>query len=280
MINYTLYKTKVLSSNNIESGFIEKEVLNRLLGKLDFILLKPQRILCIGNCCNLLISALKIRFPHAEIIYLNCVKSQSLNKQEKYILCDIDTGLPFQANTFDFIISNLVLHKLEHTEHFIREIKRILEPEGMCLFSLLGMDTLKEISSAWKKVDNLAHVHDFYDMHDIGDLLLKVGFLNPVLDAENLMFTYTKYLQAFADIKDLNDPLAHEQMRMSLTGKNRWNAFIQQLKNLTLNRDGKIQMTYEIIYGHVIKPKKETAKLIKNQVTVTLDSLKQSLKRK
>ena len=282
MIDYSAYKTKLLKKQTLGQGFIEQEVLKRLLDKLSFILIKPKRVLCIGSSHLNLAGNMQKIFPTADIHLcdLTNISPHTLPKNVTAIQCDIDKGLPYKANYFDLVISNLTLHKLDHTEHFIHQLKHILTVNGMGLFSLLGLDTLKEIAQAWAIVDKSPHIHPFFDMHDIGDITLKAGFLNPVLDVETLCLTYSNALKALTDIRALNDPLAHQHMRTTLTGKNKWQQFITALE-MPLDHQQKIGITYEIIYGHVVKQGSNTSKLNQdNTAKITLDTLKQTLKQK
>ena len=67
-----------------------------------------------------------------------------------------------------------------------REFRRIMKADAMLVFTCFGPDTLHELKQAWRAVDDLPHVNDYPDMHDIGDELLAAGFREPVMDAERL----------------------------------------------------------------------------------------------
>ncbi|MBB2482605.1 class I SAM-dependent methyltransferase [Bacillus sp. APMAM] len=53
------------------------------------------------------------------------------------VLClDLADKLPFKDNTFDFIVSSLVLHYVKDWGPTFQEFKRILKPDGILLFSV------------------------------------------------------------------------------------------------------------------------------------------------
>ena len=81
-----------------------------------------------------------------------------------------------------------------------REFRRILKPEGLLMFSSFGPDTLRELREAWRTVDDQPHVIDFLDMHDLGDMLMQAGFLEPVMDVDRHTLTYSNVIGLLRDL--------------------------------------------------------------------------------
>jgi ubiquinone/menaquinone biosynthesis C-methylase UbiE len=57
--------------------------------------------------------------------------------EKAMVLClDLENELPFDNNSFDFIISSLTLHYLKDWDFTFKELQRILKPKGVLLFSV------------------------------------------------------------------------------------------------------------------------------------------------
>ena len=61
--------------------------------------------------------------------------SESAAERLTLQVADLESGLPFEDGRFDGIVSPLVLHYLRDWRPALREMKRVLKPEGWLLFS-------------------------------------------------------------------------------------------------------------------------------------------------
>jgi malonyl-CoA O-methyltransferase len=89
-------------------------------------------------------------------------------------------------------------------------------------------------------------------MHDFGDMLVDSGFATPVMDMEKIAVTYESVDKMMADVRAWGgNPLATR--RRGLMGRHAWEGFRNELEK---NRgpDGRLSLTYEIIYGHAFRP--------------------------
>lgn len=161
-------------------------------------------------------------------------------------------GAPGDGESFDCVVNNLQGSWFEF-EPGLDEVKRVLKPGGIFCFSAFGPDTLAEIYHAWKQVDDYPHVHPFIDMHHLGDMLLKTGFEKPIVDADWLQVEYADCAAVIADLRSEGFVNLDSGRRKTLTGPHRFKQFESRLANQT-NSDGKITITFEIIYGYAQKP--------------------------
>ena len=224
---------------------LESEVAARMLERLDLVKLAPARILDAGSGPGRDAAALIARFPKAELIALDLSLAMLRSgkkrffEKRKFVCADLGR-LPLAAGSLDFIWSNMALHWAADVLQAIRELSRVSAPGGLIMFSTLGPDTLKEL----RAVAGASRVHQFVDMHDLGDMLVEVGFSAPVMDMELLTMTYPEAPTLLADLRASGQTSARPDRARGLAGK----VFLEKLRR---NLPG--QATFEVVYGHAWK---------------------------
>ncbi|GLU32871.1 malonyl-[acyl-carrier protein] O-methyltransferase [Trinickia caryophylli] len=166
-------------------------------------------------------------------------------------------ALPFAPGAFDFIWSNLALHWHARPDLVFPEWQRVLSVGGLLMFSTLGPDTLRELRGAYAEVEaahgiaSRAHVIDFVDMHDLGDMLVESGFEIPVMDQETLTVTYKSPESLLADVRRWG-AYPFERERAGRASRRLHRALLAAL-DARRGADGTIALTFEVIYGHAWK---------------------------
>jgi malonyl-CoA O-methyltransferase len=145
----------------------------------------------------------------------------------------------------ELIFANLLLPWCR-PELVFAEAARVLAPGGLFLFSTFGPDTLKELRRAWAVADDRIHVHAFYDMHDLGDLAVAQGLLEPVMDVDRLTVTYADTAAMVADFRACGAVNVAAGRRRTLTGPMRWAAFERAL---AMHDSQRLGLTIELILG-------------------------------
>ncbi len=236
---------------------LQQEIGKRLLERLDLIQINPSLILDIGSGTGFSTKRLAEKYPSAQILNLDIAKGMlsvarevCLNKQHAY-LCADGEYLPIKDHSIDFIFSNCVLPWFPDPQKVFQEIHRTLKPEGVLFFSTFGPDTLQELRQSFTNIDTEPHVNDFLDMHEIGDLLLKDLFIDPVVDREILTLTYKNIRGLKQDLKLTGAHHVHSIKPRGLSPKH-------TLSQLTHSYEayrtpaGLLPATFEVIYGHAI----------------------------
>lgn len=70
-------------------------------------------------------------------------------------------NLPFEADSFDGIYSNLMIQWSEQPECLFSQAAKVLKPGSLFAFTTLGPRTMHELKSAWSSVDPFVHVNTF-----------------------------------------------------------------------------------------------------------------------
>lgn len=160
--------------------------------------------------------------------------------------------LPLRPGLAALVWSNLLLHAIDDAELALRAWLSVLRPGGLLMFSTLGHDTLRELRAAFAAVDGLPHVHDFVDMHNIGDSLVAAGFADPVLDMEVVTLTYPTLDSLVADLRGLGQVNAAPGRTRGLYPPARWREMSRRYESL--RAADRLPATFEVIQGHAWKP--------------------------
>ncbi|MDC8444420.1 MAG: malonyl-ACP O-methyltransferase BioC [Nitrosomonas sp.] len=259
-----------------QSAVLQREVSNRMFGRLELIKYMPDRILDAGSGTGYGSRKLAKRYPESQLLAADIAVGmlrQSRSQEERqrsgsrfwpfrkksgahYACVDIEQ-LPFKDESIDMVWSNLTLQWCNDLDRTFREINRVLSADGLIMFSTLGPDTLKELRHAFAREDQYAHVNRFVDMHDIGDLLVHNRFATPVMDMEYITLTYDDVLGVMRDLKAIGAHTVVQGKHPGLTGKAKWQRIVAQYETFRVN--GKLPATFEVVYGHAWKlPPKQT----------------------
>lgn len=242
------------------AAVLQREVRGRLLERFDVIKLQPQTILDAGCGTGHGTAALRRQWPGARIIGLDIARpmlEQARRNQPRrwwpgggrthWVAADANR-LPLPDESVDFIFSSLMLQWCDDLDAALGELRRVLRPNGLLLFSSFGPDTLRELRAAWAEVDAAPHVNRFIDMHDVGDALLRAGFDQPVMDVEHFTLTYARAVELMRDLKRIGAHNVAAGRARGLTGPRRL-AAVERAYAAFRMADGRLPATYEVVYG-------------------------------
>ena len=243
-----------------QAAFVHREVGQRLLERLDLIKLRPEKILDVGCGTGQITAALLKKYRKARVIGLE--RATAMVKRARQRAPWLRTlhgavaepeALPLPTASCDLIFSNLALPWSADIDRVLAEFQRVLKPGGALFFSTLGPDTLSELRRGWAAADAYNHVNAFFDMHDIGDALLRARLAEPVMDVERLTLTYPNVDGLMRDLKTLGAGNVTAGRARGLTGKGRVQAMRAAYEQYR-RPDGLLPVSCEVVYGHAWGP--------------------------
>ncbi len=247
------------------AAVLQKMVREEMLSRLDLVKIKPQAILDAGCGTGHGSFELQKRFSSAQVISLDIalgmlqqtkLQRPLMNKifSRQHLLCADIESLPLADNSVGMVWSNLALQWCNDLDAAFSGLARVLQPEGLIMFSTFGPDTLKELRAASNYSDGKqghTHVSRFIDMHDIGDALIRAGFSAPALDVEHYTLTYDDVKSVMTDLKSIGAHNATQGRARGLQGKGFLRSLTQNYEQF--RSEGKLPATFEVVYGHAWK---------------------------
>lgn len=213
-----------------QSAFLAQEAGQEMLSRLDLMTIEPELIVDVGCGLGEVATGLAKRFPRATVNAFDAspamLAAAKSHPNVRYA-AGLAHKLPLAAQSVDLLCANFILSWVTDIDACLKEWRRVLKPNGLIMLSMLGVDTLEEVCQEHQ----VALMPHLFDMHDVGDALVKVGFDDPVMD---MSYAQVKY-------KDV----ARLEKELMASG------FIDKPFDFTAKE---IQVCFEIIHGHAFAP--------------------------
>lgn len=213
------------------------EVANRLLERLDGLRFVPRTVVDLGCGAGLEARRLAERFADARVVAVDhsaaALRATSVQRgrwRKRFERVRGDAGaLPLADASVDLLFSSLVVPAVGDLAALVNGMRRVLRPGGLLLVSTLGPDTLADWRTADEPRGHLA------DVQTVGDLLIRSGFVEPVLDTD---WITTEYRDAGA--------LAAELDALTIG--------IPRPERLARASQGPVHCTWEVVYASCWAP--------------------------
>ena len=238
-----------------DADFVHAATRAGLLQRLEPMVVKAKTVIDLGSATGSGLRTLARRFRGAQIIATDLsynMLRQARKKQPWFtrhaaIQANAES-LPIADMSVDVVFSNLLLPWIPDPARLFAEVSRVLQKDGLFIFSTLGPDSLSELRDAWPQTACNQHVNRFTDMHDIGDAAVRAGFRDPVLDVDRLSITYADAAALFRDLTAMGARNSLQRRERSLRGASGFRAMMDALNEQ--RSDGILNIDLEIIYGH------------------------------
>ena len=271
------------------SAWLHEEVGRRMQERLDVIRLQPQawadwEPLRGGLQAH---QALRRRYPRSALWLVAELADEAARVQAqtadpwwrlaRWTGPRVAQGVPPDGSV-QMVWANMLLHQAADPQALIGQWHRALAVDGFLMFSCLGPDTLRELRAVHAAMGWPAPAHEFTDMHDWGDMLVQAGFAEPVMDMERITLTFETPARLLQELRELGRNLHAGRFGGLRTPV--WQRQWQQAVGDHGARDqaGRLKLTFEVIYGHALKPMARLRILPESQIG--LDDMRQMLARR
>lgn len=269
-----------------QSPWLHQEVARRMAEKLDVILLKPSSWVDWWATAGASTELLAQRYPkaqpvliepsaalldrHTEPTWRRMLGMLSGSARRAQLESD---DLP--AGQSQLLWANMMLHACSAPDALLKRWHRTLAVDGFLMFSCLGPDTLKELRALYASLGWAPPTLPFRDMHDIGDALVQAGFADPVMDMERITLTWATPQSMLSELRAWGGNV--HPARFAGLRTPRWRSKLEAELATLAGPDGRLALTFELIYGHAIKPIPRAK--VAAETTVSLDDMRAMMKR-
>jgi malonyl-CoA O-methyltransferase len=256
--------SRVLQRQALGMGapWLHQEIARRMAQRLTVIRLQPERIIDWWAGAGAADELLAQAYPRAQRIAVEASSAwqqrTTAQRQNPWWSAKRWTSPPqpvllegTSPPKSQLLWSNMMLHAAIDPVAVIERWHGLLEAGGFLMFSCLGPGSLLGLRQVYQQRLWPAPAVDFVDMHDLGDMLVRAGFADPVMDQELLTLTWATP-EALLDELRLLGGNAHPSRFAGLRTPG-WKRQLLQSLELLRGPDGCLQLHFEISYGHAFK---------------------------
>ncbi|WP_096084952.1 malonyl-ACP O-methyltransferase BioC [Agaribacterium haliotis] len=157
-------------------------------------------------------------------------------------------SLCFAAASFDVLVSSLALQWSQDPLTMFEEAWRVLDNNGLFLFSTLGPETLCELRGAWRDADaQHQHVNQFIDASTLIRCAESAGFALELFAQEWKVLRYEQLGQLLRELKGIGAHNVNDGGNQALTGKTKLAALMNAYDSYR-DAQGMLPATYELYF--------------------------------
>ncbi len=269
-----------------EPPWLHAEVARRMAQRLEIIRVRPKRVVDWWGGVGAGAAELRRICPQAATVVVEpdaawLARSRAAAQQPWWraaasrrpaaqVLGE-DAALPPDAG---LVWANMVLHAVVDPPALFERWESLLAADGFVMFSCLGPGSLRELRALYARRGWGSATPGFIDMHDLGDMLVRAGFADPVMDQEVLTLTWPDAGALLAELRGLGGNAAPDRLKGLRTP--RWRRELEAELAALAGPDGRIALSFEVAYGHAFKA---APRVRANEPTrVSLDSMRSLLR--
>ncbi len=239
--------------------WLHGEVARRMAERLEIVKARPALVVDWWAGLGGGASALRRVHPHARVLAVepDAAWAERSRRAAQPPWWRRGSGVQVQPDTaplpggVGLIWSNMTLHAVVDPPALFERWEAALAPDGFVMFSCLGPGTLGALRRLYARLQWGPPTPTFVDMHDLGDMLVRAGFADPVMDQEVLTLTWPDAKALLAELRSLGGNAAPGRAAGLRTP--RWRERLLAELDALAGPDGRIALEFELAYGHAFK---------------------------
>ena len=184
---------------------------------------------------------------------------------KKIVHLNPDKTIPFDTGFFSCVLA-LPLLPVEDKKFFFTEILRVLAEDGLFAFSSFGPGTLRKFYEKLSILGKGSNREVPFDKHDLGDMLIKLGFESPILASSNIVLKYSDPSRAYEEMRRFLYLSPAFKKNCVAQGRVLRNIILQSFEQCR-DKSGSIALNIELIAGHAWKGNKRVRETVNSEVT-------------
>jgi len=246
-----------------EHAVLQREIGTRLLEHITCSNIAPSRILDIGCGTGYFTRLLDQHYKKADITavdiawgMLQHTRSQRGMRMpwhgKRHHTAADACALPFADGCFDLVCSNLALQWIADPALMLSEMRRVLAPDGLMVFSTFGRRTLSELRHSLAHIERRQGglVVAFPDVVAMGNALAELSVEVPVVDSDLFTLTYPNTMALVRELKGLGaSSAAIEGRPAGLYGRRLLRELTAYYDTHYGDNDGRVRASFEALYA-------------------------------
>ena len=246
-----------------QAPWLHGEVARRMAQRLEIIKLQPELVIDWWSSLGAGAALLRQAYPKAQHVSVEpdaawVARNQAAQPAQRWwspqrwrSVAPVLTSDDEVPGTAQLVWANMMLHAVVDPPALFERWQRLLRVDGFVMFSCLGPGTLRELRTLYERLGWPAPTPGFVDMHDLGDMLVRAGFADPVMDQETLTLRWNSPQSLLAELRTLGGNTAPDRAAGLRTP--RWRGRLERELEKLAAPDGTLGLSFEVAYGHAFK---------------------------
>lgn len=235
---------------------VQCRVVDKVLGLLQAEGVTPVQLLDIGAGTGRLLARLADLYPDVDAVGVDLAPgmcetaARNLAGRRVRVMNADAESLPFEAGSFDVVVSTSTYQWLHSLDQAFAEALRVLAPGGLFCFALFGERTLFELRESYRSVlqGGADRSHSFFSCAEVMAALERTGFSGPRVSSELEVELHPDVPELLRSLKKIG---AGSSAPASGKGLSERRVMLEMMERYRkrFGRENGIPASYDVVYG-------------------------------